>query len=502
MSHRSHLIENTIFQNGQVGLMDIQLYSHPVNNTFRKLTLKNTAFVSNTIGLYTYSRNANLENCYFHDNGIGWQADATSLEGLALGVDVHGNIKQGILAQGEGSLEVKNSTLFWNDTGIETTGKFVLDIECSEIYENQNMGIALKENTALDMSDLPFNTPSQNSITNNGITGGLSKAGKIRISKGYNDLTPASGGMVFSGTQNLPCNISNILTGAASNQWNSGLTIPSFGGDYELYSSLPNYCAMYLADPSPQSAACGTTPCVGCPSDNRLYDCTGCEKIWTEVLQQDGSFEWKEVALNDAVLQAIENMTLYNDTTGNDSLAVTRFQQILGANLTSVNLEEYWLLDYAFEHWLRAFYTGVENGTFEAQWVNNTFTPNLAALVFLDFVNSKALTETDSVKLLEYKYAKAAANVALGNRAAGKTLYQGIANEWNPDLTSEAEMWVCWLTQEENFLNGLSSPLQFIADLQPCSDFSNNSRMNTKHFSQPDKSLIVFPLNHSPRLNL
>lgn len=241
-------------------------------NNSTPLKISNALLSHNETALATYNRSAHLYGVVMTENQDGWLAYATTQEGSMYACQSTLNTQTGVSYEGTAGLSIKNSGLNANETALLASGKMEVRAFCSSFDQNTTTGINMVKEASLDISYLPFNQTPQNQIRYNPLSITLSKAGQLRLPNGFNDLTPASGGMAIGGTQALPCIPANMLRSAKRNEWNGTGSVPASGTDYEITSIFPPFCNFMLLDDYPDAYSCVEgPPCTGCGGDSQVY---------------------------------------------------------------------------------------------------------------------------------------------------------------------------------------------------------------------------------------
>jgi hypothetical protein len=333
----NHTIERISVSGGNQGLTCRNFYGGS------GVTIKESRFHSNGIGVHVFDKNVNFVNCDFSNNGIGWSAANMSWNSSALNCIVTDN-DTGSFFRTTGSAQLTLDKCSYLDNysyGANFAGSNSFIIKCGT-YINWLFGLTSFNNSDLILSPLLAKGAgkvdvSSNEISNillgfnNGFTTPIplsTSAKSLHLEKGFNKLAPDLDCNCGLPAYQLWGRVRDCLN-INNNQWEANS--PGNISSYDLWGYQNCNC-----NRNPNSGGCPITGLTDndpkwhllCydidedPSEERSFIeyCPECPVISSE--------NFEEVIYNEAFLTALSTTTEFDEENGNDLLAFNMFYEI------------------------------------------------------------------------------------------------------------------------------------------------------------------------------
>ena len=326
-------INNCIFENGNSGIFAFLTYGGA------PLTIFNSSFSNNLIGVDANDKGCSLRGCNFNNNATGYKGSNMIFNSSCLESYFNYNTSVGAFWQSSNSavFTSDNSHFDNNEVGLWANNG-PLHVQCGSINYN-NFGLKIENGSTLIMDAASAVTAVGNNYTIKPLA-----ATYLNINNGYNDLTPAlvNNQRAINGTM-LPGGAYPLQ--AAFNKWNNSNSFADT--DYLLSDINGNPLTINGSNPQSVVATCGYVlpePCkrAPCPPEvgiEALVLCPDCDVINT------AGFVNKK--LNEATSTTLE---LLNSKKFNKyRTAIKLFYQILNSNYLNPDDKESYLLQLNYQ---------------------------------------------------------------------------------------------------------------------------------------------------------
>jgi len=240
------IINNCVFDYGYWGL-----YGNLTYASGAPLTILNSEFNNNKIGLYIYNKGLTLTNCTFDENTqVGLHADNMSFVS-DFSTCYFLNNDEGINYQGSASADLNINTceILHSSNGIVTEGGFDLNLNCTYIKYSRGNGIYTGLGTHVNMAN---NAKNDLSVNYNAIH---LDYGFLSANNGYNDLGSYNYAVIGEAVIRCSVGVPPDLV-AEHNTWDSNNNPPTYLQNYKLWVINCNQTPVNIIDTDPDDIFC------------------------------------------------------------------------------------------------------------------------------------------------------------------------------------------------------------------------------------------------------
>lgn len=391
----NHLINNIEVAGGRRGIKGELSFGGS------RLKISNSLIRNCETGLEVSGKGVELEEVDFRENETGYKQAAANLYSTLRSCTLENQLTRAIeFESGGADLYLNRCTIDNNAEGVRIDGLGELRARCGSIADNSGYGIFAGPGSTVMLNDWLQVTGAQVNLTGNQSTIRLNRARDLDLRFGHNDLAPAvsMAGNILTGDLENSCGAISSLD-AGENHWRGNGTgsAPVWGTDYTLFlrgqfsNQINCSSPISVTDPAPVT---GNPQCIQGPGGQgggsgmaKLAGCTGCPIL--------NHGYYSGVRLDEAVADAMRNMTLTDDSLGNDRLAIFLFSEILGDTFLARGNEILYFREKAYRGMKAALYKAMQDQLVSTRSSDHEPLSDSSALQVLAVIQARGAKATE-----------------------------------------------------------------------------------------------------------